>query len=465
LLCLGVLVASGMLAVPSGPAARALPRFKQWVTPVANGLTLTAILDRFGPTRVRVLEIDPGTKLTVDVALQGDLLPGLGTTSSMSREHDALAAVNGDFYFPSGQPTHPFAEDGALVQTSTVWGQNFAISADELDVFVRHPFIDVGAVEVDGGGTWPVSRWNFGVPQAGDIAAYTPSGGSSAKPPTDSCAARLFPSATEPRVWASGQMGVTEAYVVDVVRCWDIPLGTAGGLVLATPQGIEPSAALISALVPGETVDITWSFGWRGVLDGIGGLPLLVKDGQIVATDCPTSFCDRHPRTGVGVRADGTLLFVTVDGRQPKYSVGMTLVEFAEQFRRLGAMQAMNLDGGGSTTMVVNDKVVNRPSDPGGERKVSTALLVLPGADPGEIPPPLLGGVPGSMGMLGSAAGDPLTALSFEKPGTGPGRTAALDPASVGGMLDALARGFLGGPDRPLPPEARRVLGLFRGSS
>src|SRR6185503_5497574 len=79
----------------------------------------------------------------------------------------------------------------------------------------------------------------------------------------------------------------------------------------------------------------------------------------------------RQPRTLAGVRADGTLLLVTVDGRLPGWSVGMTLPEAARLMRSLGAREAMNLDGGGSSTMVVRGEVVNRPSDRTGERPVS----------------------------------------------------------------------------------------------
>jgi exopolysaccharide biosynthesis protein len=86
----------------------------------------------------------------------------------------------------------------------------------------------------------------------------------------------------------------------------------------------------------------------------------------------------RHPRTAAGLRGDGTLLLVTVDGRQPELSVGMTIDELASLMRELGADTALNLDGGGSTTMVVAGKLVNSPSDAGGERPVSDALLVFP---------------------------------------------------------------------------------------
>ncbi len=88
-------------------------------------------------------------------------------------------------------------------------------------------------------------------------------------------------------------------------------------------------------------------------------------------------FLSRHPRTGVGIRPDGTLLFVTVDGRQPLKSVGMSLPELTDLFVELGAVSAINLDGGGSTAMVVRDRVVNSPSDPTGERPSADAILIF----------------------------------------------------------------------------------------
>ncbi len=71
-------------------------------------------------------------------------------------------------------------------------------------------------------------------------------------------------------------------------------------------------------------------------------------------------------------------MLVTIDGRQPGESIGMPLTTLAELLIELGAVEAMNLDGGGSTTMVVQDKIVNRPSDATGERPVSDAILVFP---------------------------------------------------------------------------------------
>jgi exopolysaccharide biosynthesis protein len=85
----------------------------------------------------------------------------------------------------------------------------------------------------------------------------------------------------------------------------------------------------------------------------------------------------RHPRTAVGFSRDSsTLLLLTVDGRSEN-SGGMTLIELANVMRELGAWQAMNFDGGGSTTMVIDGKVVNHPSETEGERAVGDALLVV----------------------------------------------------------------------------------------
>lgn len=116
-------------------------------------------------------------------------------------------------------------------------------------------------------------------------------------------------------------------------------------------------------------------------MDVVGGLPQLIKDGKIDITweqeKAAKAFVEnRHPRTAVAKLKDGKFLMMTVDGRQPGVSVGMSLQELAEYLFSLGAVDAMNLDGGGSTTMFLDGKVVNSPSDKEGERKIGDAILV-----------------------------------------------------------------------------------------
>ncbi len=84
----------------------------------------------------------------------------------------------------------------------------------------------------------------------------------------------------------------------------------------------------------------------------------------------------RNPRTAAGITRDGRLLLVTVDGRLPEVSIGGTIQEIRALMRSLGAVDSINLDGGRSTTMVVGEAVINRPSDPEGLRPVADALLL-----------------------------------------------------------------------------------------
>jgi exopolysaccharide biosynthesis protein len=115
--------------------------------------------------------------------------------------------------------------------------------------------------------------------------------------------------------------------------------------------------------------------------DITNGVPQLIKNGKIdIAWEqekASRAFVfNRHPRTAVAKLNNGKFLMVTVDGRQPGVSFGMSLQELAEYLLSLGAVDAMNLDGGGSTTMVLNGKVVNKPSGKEGERKVGDAIVV-----------------------------------------------------------------------------------------
>lgn len=122
---------------------------------------------------------------------------------------------------------------------------------------------------------------------------------------------------------------------------------------------------------------------WARARDVVGGAGLLVHEGrELTEADwAPEKMreaftTDRHPRTMIGVDAAGWVWLVTVDGRNPALSLGMTFAELQGLARRLGLRNALNLDGGGSTTMVVRGAVVNHPSDPSGPRPISDALLV-----------------------------------------------------------------------------------------
>jgi Exopolysaccharide biosynthesis protein related to N-acetylglucosamine-1-phosphodiester alpha-N-acetylglucosaminidase len=121
---------------------------------------------------------------------------------------------------------------------------------------------------------------------------------------------------------------------------------------------------------------------WQKATSIIGGGPQLIKDSRVEITNAaekilPAFVSDLHPRTAIAKLKSGELLLVTVDGRQTA-SIGMSLTMLADLLIEFGATDAINLDGGGSTTMVIRNRLVNKPSDTTGERPVSDAILIYP---------------------------------------------------------------------------------------
>jgi hypothetical protein len=123
------------------------------------------------------------------------------------------------------------------------------------------------------------------------------------------------------------------------------------------------------------------AFQWATVSEVVGGGPHLIVNGKIDVDGQEQGFdegfiSDPNPRTAVGVTQDGKLLLVTVDGRQD-LSKGVSLADLAKIMLRIGAVNAINLDGGGSTTMAVRGMVLNSIASTGVERPVADSLCVF----------------------------------------------------------------------------------------
>jgi len=410
---------------------------------IGKGLTLTSISDPSGPYEIRVLTVDPSTALTVDVAMANSTFPGVAKPSVMGKAHGALAAINGDFTTTPGRPVHPFVMDGYVKQTGFQFGTSFAIRQDETASYVDTPALTVRVR--DGAGGFQLSAYDNGRPGNGQIDGFSKSGGTIEQPPKDSCSVRLISKGK--LTWTAGEAGVSKSYVVDAVKCKNARMARKGGVVLSTPRSSSSTVPLVTAMHAGDRVSLSWQMGnMAGIMDSVGSSPVIVKDGVNVGPCCgQRPFFDRNPRTGIGVTADGTLLFVVVDGRDPSWSVGMKLDEFGQLMISLGAVNAINLDGGGSTAMWVDGMgVVNHPSDPEGERPVSNAVLVLPGLDSGEkIPLP-----PTAMPSVSWAA---------------VWARMSADPGSVGGLADATVAGELPG-DGPVRGAFVQIARRFRSS-
>lgn len=180
------------------------------------------------------------------------------------------------------------------------------------------------------------------------------------------------------RLKIGGRVKCVVDYVSEAAGANPIP---EDGFVL-TMHGKDDEGTLnmLRALQPGDEVNIditSEDTRWDEAVEALGAMYRLLDNGQI-GTDLST---ERTARTAIGIKADGTVIFYTIDGKQPGHSVGATCEQVARRLLELGCVEAVGLDGGGSTTLGLTTpaqetmSVVNRPSD-GAERKNSTAIFL-----------------------------------------------------------------------------------------
>lgn len=390
-----------------------------------------------------VARIDLAAASSPETTLAGGRLGVLERTSVLTRRAGAVVGVNGDFFLGSGRPVHLFANDGRLVQSPTVLGRAVSLDAAGTGVRMGHP--DLRTTLTTAQGSLAVPRTNLGTAPGAALAAFTAHGSGVGGPAAEQCYASLLPRSGRRTVAGAVQQPMT----VTGTRCYGAPPVVSGAytFVSADPRGA--GGAAVRGLAKDAGVTLTTQLGFPGAVDVIGGNPQLVRDGAVVSADVDRSgaFHARNPRTAVGWTRAGELLLVVVDGRQPGYSSGATMRELADLLRGLGAHAALNLDGGGSSTMVLNGVLASRPSEP--ERPVANALVVLPGADAGQRD--LLGATATAQAVDAAPAPLPATAVL-----RGP---AVDDPASTGGLADALQRQGL-----PLTADLRRTAAAFRES-
>lgn len=353
------------------------------VAPGVVHFTLTdpALLDPRAPISVQLLRLDLAqVDLTTDLAL-GDR-QGRATVLSASRRRQAIAAVNAGFFaLNNGDPLGPLRIDGELVSDGTLGRAAAALVRDARAGKPAAWLFDRAGVAItavlDHGGSIPVDGLDT-TRAVGALMLYTPRYG----PHSDTA-----PTGIE---WVLESQPGQAGYLVKERRWHEgktpIP---RHGLVLSY-GGLMPPAPL-DTLSAGERVTVreTWKPAsgqaaerWRAAADVVSGAGLL-RRGNVDVRDWEAehlagTFLGRHPRTMFGIDRAGFAWLVTVDGRQPDSSAGMTLVELQRLAHRIGLTDALNLDGGGSTTMVVAGNIVNHPSNPTGPRTVSDVLLVLP---------------------------------------------------------------------------------------
>jgi hypothetical protein len=302
-----------------------------------------------------------------------DAAIGTEKTSSIATRHGAFAAINAGFF---RLDKSEFAGDdvGFLMIDNYLWSEP---SQDRTSIGI---FNGRRVTEVT------FNKWSFagylrwkgadrpnvfkGVNREikdNEVVVYTPAFGK-----------------TAPRNHQEFQIIIQKNRVLSVCdRECEIP---PSGFVLS---GTGDGAVFLKQLKVRDRVQFVWDVvtdknNWPHfrLEDAVAGVPQLIKNGKIDITweqeQTTKAFVEtRHPRTAVAKLKDGKFLMITVDGRTES-SGGIGLQDLADYLLSLGAVDAMNLDGGGSTTMFVDGKVVNHPSDKEGERKVSDAILVTP---------------------------------------------------------------------------------------
>jgi hypothetical protein len=183
------------------------------------------------------------------------------------------------------------------------------------------------------------------------------------------------------------QRGDTSRYRVQRYAARQVAWMVPEHIVVLAGTGAARSA--VSSLRPGDEVTVVTRFSPRRrapLHTLIGGWPRIVRGGRSIAGEAdslegtfPRFSTGRHPRSAVGFSRDSlTLYLIAVDGRSTS-SVGMSLAELADALISLGVYDALNLDGGGSTALVVGDSLVTTPSDSAGERPVGNVLAITRG--------------------------------------------------------------------------------------
>lgn len=343
-----------------------------------RGVIHRYIYSSTGPWAIHVLEVD------LDRCYRGLALKGAAgaigreKTSVLLRQlqqtGEVSGGVNADFFLfaPPGVPTGAMISRGRVVtgpSSQPVLAFDSAGAPHIITLRTR------GSATI-AGRRFEIAGWNRSVPDGLALfdAAWAPA---------------LDTASSAIEVVLRGNL-FQQVVLVDTTTSGAAVPGD-GSVLLARRDAPADLRAALGALRPGDTVRVERSLEPMHPWEAVGGRPVLVRDSAVtgaVDTEGQPGFATgRHPRTAVGIARSGKrLILVVVDGRQKPYSDGMSLRELANLMLALGAREAINLDGGGSSTFVVAGstardslRIANRPSDPAGERPVGNALAILEG--------------------------------------------------------------------------------------
>ncbi|MEN8194321.1 MAG: phosphodiester glycosidase family protein, partial [Bacteroidota bacterium] len=358
-----------------------------FVREVGKGVHHIYIEEKNVPWTLNVLKINlNSTDIKIESVMANDVIAGLERTSAMSSRYDidshyVIGGINADFFNYNGRPVGIQVSEGEVITPPNNWS---TIGFDESYT----PFIERLSLQSEVI-TKNSSKMIHGVNKARDtdqMILYN----------------SYFGSSTSTNIYGSEVVvqPLKDWLVNDSVYCVVTNKTNSVGnnqitVGKAILSGHGASKTFIDENISvGDTIIIIHDLqnALKNTITVVGGYPKIVSDGINCALDCfaeeggSNSFATaRHPRTAAGISENGNyLFFITVDGRQST-SKGMSLPELADFMVGIGVHRGLNLDGGGSTAMVVRNQVANSPSDASGERSVSNALFAVSTASKGEL--------------------------------------------------------------------------------
>lgn len=329
------------------------------------------------PLSIHVLEADLNDiYLLPTLAL--DQIIGQETTSSMVSRKGAIAGINGGFSYSNdpwnrfhGDPKDLFVLDGVIL--SEPFSSRASFGVQNFQDSTQYPFVDQLKLSLNILANTEPQVQLTGVNRArgtNDLILYTPEWHTTTLTAGDGLEWVFQPGQILQQPPGINSSPIpSNGFVLSAS-------GTYIDSLSRIEDDIQIQVLFSSLLNPGVTPRLAnTSYQTAG--------PILILNGNIISDhsgeQIPEAFVTtRHPRTAVGISEDTQKLWmVVVDGRQPGLSVGMSLPELTTFLKGLGAYHAYNLDGGGSSTMVIRNNVVNAPSDPK-ERRRCDALLLFP---------------------------------------------------------------------------------------
>lgn len=284
-------------------------------------------------------------------------------------------AINGDFFYTSGSPVDTLAIDGSVITTGNFTTKS-CFGFDNKGGSVIGRLTQTKMCLRVGGSEIVVDKVNA-IPSAGEVSFYT----SATAVSLPDCGKYIFN--------ATGSLtdfpvkGTSARMTTGAVTDNNALTLTGGRFAIVCGGDNQTSQLLFKNVKYGVKAEVIKkpSGIYEGMSYIVGGYDKLVEKGELLKnyhTDNAGDTC--APRSILGIKQDGTMFIAVIDGRQSGYSVGITVTDEAALAKSLGAYNAIELDGGGSSTFIVreNDALVlkNKPSD-GAMRKVSNAVLIV----------------------------------------------------------------------------------------